>query len=444
MTTGKGYQAILGLGKTGLSCIKFCLREQLPFVVMDSRENPPGKEVFLRMAPTALSVFGHFDEDLILQASRLLISPGISLKEPAIQAAIQKKIPYAGDVELFLQKIRAPVVAITGANAKSTVTALVGEMAKHAKRQVCVAGNIGIPVLDLLEEPQADWYVLELSSFQLETIFSLKAAAATVLNLSEDHMDRYASLEEYRLAKLRIYQNGRVAVINRADFRTWPLEEMPRCISFGLSDTTEGYGVIEESQEMYLTRNGAPIIRAKELKIAGRHNVENALAALALGEAIGLDEQAMLSALCAFPGLPHRCQFVGEYGQVAWYNDSKGTNVGATLAALEGLGHNKNIVLIAGGRGKGADFSPLKEPVKKYVRSLILFGEAAEELARILQGCCDVILVRSMNEAVKTARQQAKRGDIVLLSPACSSLDMFENYEHRGRVFEKEALENHS
>lgn len=430
-----GYQVIIGLGKTGLSCVKFCLREGLPFAVTDSRDNPPGIKDFLALAPRARYVFGRLDEDLILNAARLVISPGVSLKEPVIRKAIEQKIPYVGDIELFAVRIRAPIAAITGANAKSTVTALLGEMAKKNNKHVLVAGNIGVPVLDLLDQPPADLYVLELSSFQLETTFSLVAAAATILNISEDHMDRYETMDEYRAAKLRIYQHAQTAVVNRADPRTEPEQTVSRRISFGLSESREGYGAIKTNHEYYLTREGQVLMPVRELKIAGKHNVENALAALALGEAVGLDQQAMVDTLRVFPGLPHRCQFVGERNQVSWYNDSKGTNVGATLAALEGLGQDKNIILIAGGRGKGADFTPLRAPVSQHVRMAILLGEAAEALAVLLKDCCEVVLVGSMEEAVKVARKAGKEGDLVLLSPACSSLDMFENYEHRGNVF---------
>ena len=436
----KGYQAIIGLGKTGLSCVRFCLREQLPFVVTDSREHPPGEEELLKLVPHSQRTFGRFDKDFIFNAERLIISPGVSLKEPLICDAIRNSVPYVGDIELFVQRIHSPIVAITGANAKSTVTTLVGEMAKKARINVKVAGNIGTPVLDLLNEPLADLYVLELSSFQLETTFSLQAAAATILNISEDHMDRYENMEEYLAAKLRIFHHCKVNVINRADTRTWPSSIPTDYISFGLSQSSEGYGFIEQQKKGYLTRNGEKIIAAEELKIAGKHNVENALAALALGEAIGLDLIAMIETLKEFTGLPHRCQFVCEHHGVAWYNDSKGTNVGASLAALEGFGRDKNIILIAGGRGKSADFTPLCEPVKKYVRAVILLGEAAEELRQILENCCRVIHVDTLEEAVEQARKIAQSGEIVLLSPACSSLDMFENYEHRGRVFEECAI----
>ena len=435
------YTVIVGLGKTGFSCAKFCLRENKLFAVTDSRDNPPYAAELKAIAPQVKMVFGQLDEALILSAEKIIISPGVSLKEPVLQKAIAQGISYVGDIELFVERIQAPICAITGANAKSTVTTLVGEMAKASGLKTQVAGNIGTPVLDLLTEPVSDLYVLELSSFQLETTFSLKAKAATILNVSEDHMDRYASMDEYRAAKLRIYDHCEIAVINRADPRIAPADKNIKTISFGLSPSARGYGFEKIREEYYLTRNGAPILNIKEMKMVGKHNAENALAALALGEALSLDQAAMLNTLRTFPGLPHRCEFVAETEGVAFYNDSKGTNVGATIAALEGLGQEKNILWIAGGRGKGADFTPLRESVRKQVRCAILLGEDAEKLSAALKGCCSIIQVDSMEEAVQYAKREATAGDLVLLSPACASLDMFDNYEHRGAVFKRCVLE---
>lgn len=429
------YTVIIGLGKTGFSCAKFCLREREPFVVVDSRENPPYAAELKAIMPNVKTVFGRLDESLILQAAKIIISPGVSLKELVLQKAIQQGIPCVGDIELFVERIRAPICAITGANAKSTVTALVGEMAKASGFKTQVAGNIGIPVLDLLAEPVADLYVLELSSFQLETTFSLKAKAATILNLSEDHMDRYRNMNDYIAAKLRIYDHCETAIVNRADPRIAPTDQHIKMISFGLSPAARGYGFEKMHEEYYLTRNGQPILNVKEMKMVGKHNAENALAALALGEALNLVQAAMLNTLRTFPGLPHRCEFVSEKEGVAFYNDSKGTNVGATIAALEGLGQKKNIIWIAGGRGKGADFTPLRESVRAHVRCAILLGEDAEKLSAALKGCCSIVQVDSMEEAVQYAKREAAAGDLVLLSPACASLDMFDNYEHRGKIF---------
>ncbi|MBU0455428.1 MAG: UDP-N-acetylmuramoyl-L-alanine--D-glutamate ligase [Pseudomonadota bacterium] len=437
-TEKQPLHVVVGLGLTGMSCVRYCIREGLNFAVTDSRENPPGKEELEKLAPKAPAVFGRLDSELIQNAAELIISPGVSLKEPEIAKAIAKGIPYAGDVELFIRKIKAPIIGITGANAKSTTTALVGEMARQAGINVQVAGNIGLPVLDVLNDQSADLYVLELSSFQLETTHSLRAEVAAILNVTEDHMDRYANMEEYTAAKHRIYVGAKHAVFNRRDPLTKPTVPCQR-VSFGLTEPSANeFGVRTHHGELYLARGEELLLLAQAVKIKGMHNIENALAALAIGSCAGFPLEAMLETLKTFSGLPHRCQFILKSGGISWYNDSKGTNVGATIAALEGLGVGikGKIVLIAGGIGKGADFSPLRESVKKYVRKLILIGEAAKQLAVVLDGCCDMEHAGdSIDGAIKKADLAALRGDLVLLSPACASFDMFNNYKHRGDVF---------
>lgn len=427
---------VIGLGKTGLSCIKFLKAHGLPVAVTDSRANPPGADELKTIAPDIQTAFGEFSEAFIDQASALIINPGISLKEPAIAKAIQKGTYYTGDIGLFIQAARAPIVAITGSNAKSTVVTLVGEMAKAAGLNVAVGGNLGTPALTLLEQKDIELYVLELSSFQLETTFNLRATVAAVLNVTEDHMDRYASIDEYAAAKQKIYQGAQVAVFNRLDKCTFPTEVVSRKISFGLDEAQDGnFGLSERDGELCLMQGAQLLMHANELKLQGRHNIENSLAALSIAHAADISTDVSVSVLKQFSGLPHRCQLVRELHGVKWINDSKGTNVGATLAALQGFGQDKNLILIAGGDGKGADFTSLQTSVNKSVRELILFGQDADIIGATLERETQIHYVKTLEEAVAVAYQLATAGDIVLLSPACSSLDMFKNFEERGEQF---------
>jgi UDP-N-acetylmuramoylalanine--D-glutamate ligase len=330
-------------------------------------------------------------------------------------------------------------VAITGSNGKSTVTSLLGHMAQVAGKQVFVGGNLGTPVLEALRDPTYELYVLELSSFQLETTDSLKPAAATILNITSDHMDRYGDFAAYKNAKQRIYRHASTAIYNREDAHTIPPATVKQHLSFGVHTPAVGeFGLIRKNNETFLAFGETVWLNTHEMKLRGQHNMANALAALALGHAMGLPKDAMLAALTTFQGLPHRSEWVGYFSGVDWYNDSKGTNVDATLATLTGLGaaHSTGkIVLIAGGEGKGADFSVLAPAVQRYVRKAIVFGKDALQLAAALQSVCAITHVDSLQQAVLTAKQAAQTGDIVLLSPACASLDMFINFEHRGAEF---------
>ncbi len=429
---------IVGLGVTGLSVARYLAGRDLPFAVCDTRTNPPGLDKLKRFAPMADLYLGELDAQLLSSADELIVNPGIPLSTPAIQTAIQAGVKVVGDIELFARAVDAPIVAITGSNAKSTVTTLVGLMAEKAGRRVAVGGNIGTPALDLLDS-KADLYVLELSSFQLETTEALNAEVATVLNISEDHMDRYADLGAYHLAKHRIFRGARQVVVNRDDALTRPLvaDRLP-CWSFGLGKPDfRGFGLIEQDGQKHLAFEFKALMSVGELKIRGAHNQANALAALALGHAVGLPMTAMLEALRDFPGLPHRCQWVGQHAGVDYYDDSKATNVGAALAAIEGFGGTLQgrQVLIAGGDGKGADFSPLCEPISRYCRAVVLLGRDADKLEQVLKGHVPLQRVSSLDEAVSAAASLAQPGDAVLLSPACASLDMFANFEERGRLF---------
>ncbi len=432
------FRIVVGLGKSGMSVVRHLARRGLPFAVADTRANPPELATLKAQYPGVEVRCGELDVEFLCRASELLVSPGLAIATPALQAAAARGVKLSGDIDLFAREAKAPIVAITGSNAKSTVTTLVGEMAVAAGRKVAVGGNLGTPALDLLND-EVELYVLELSSFQLETTDQLNAEVATCLNVSEDHMDRYSGLPAYHQAKHRIFRGARQVVINRDDRLSRPLigEDVP-VWSFGLGKPDfKGFGLLEEGGEKYLAFQFETLMPVSELKIRGAHNQANALAALALGHAVGLPFDAMLQTLRSFAGLAHRCQWVGERGGVAFYDDSKATNVGAALAAIDGLGADipGKLVLIAGGDGKGADFSALHAPVARYCRAVVLLGRDADLLFAALDGAAPLLRVRTLEEAVQQAAACATAGDAVLLSPACASLDMFKNFEERGRLF---------
>lgn len=429
---------IVGLGKSGLSCARFLARQGVEVAITDSREQPPALEQLQRELPDVALFLGGFDEQAFAHADELVVSPGVSLREPVIVQAARRGIPVLGDIELFARHITAPVIAITGSNGKSTVTTLVGLMAREDGRDMRVGGNLGTPALELIQDEEPEGYVLELSSFQLESTFSLNARAATVLNISHDHMDRYDDLDAYVAAKRRVFHGDGTMVLNADDAVVMGMQQAGRStIRFTLREPQAGdYGVRMKAQEAWLCRGQEYLMPAAELKISGMHNVANALAALALGEAAGFGRHAMLRALHEFPGLPHRTQWVAEQNGVGWYNDSKATNVGATVAAVEGFSHGAGaLVLIAGGDGKGADFSPLATVLPGRVRAVVLLGRDAPLIEAALQGCVPVLHAHDMKDAVRQAQGQAGPGDVVLLSPACASLDMYRNYEERGNDF---------
>lgn len=426
---------IVGLGITGLSVARYLLARGESFAVLDSRAHPPKRDALAQLAPQIPVYTGPFEVSRLIQARRLVVSPGIPLSEAALQAAHAAGVELLSDMELFAREVQAPYVAITGSNGKSTVTTLVGEMAKACGLSVGVGGNLGEAALDLLIPPPRDLYVLELSSFQLERVQSLTPQAATVLNVSEDHLDHHGSLAAYIAAKARIFAQAHTAVYNRDDPITAAMPGGGQRISIGVQApaNVHDYGLREQHGTLWLAQGPQNLIPVTQLTLKGQHNMINALAALALGEAVGLAQAPMLDCLRSFPGLAHRCQWVGQHHGVDWYNDSKATNLGATLAALNGL--PAPMVLIAGGQGKGQDFSPLAAAVKGRVRAVVLMGEDAEQLARVVRDVVPTFRVADMAEAVQIAHQQAQPGDSVLLAPACASLDMFANYAHRGEVF---------
>lgn len=428
---------VVGLGVTGLSCIRYLKQLGVPVAVTDTRANPPHLDTLRKDYPDVPVALGALDDAFLRQAGTIVISPGIPLFEPAIAAQIKRGINVIGDVELFALHNETPVIAITGTNAKSTVTTLVGKMAEAACYKVQVGGNLGVPVLELMQrEPKANLFVLELSSFQLETTYSLKPNVATVLNITPDHMDRYGDLAAYKRAKHRIYQHCQVAVCNRDDALTDTIS--PAKFFFTLDKPNKNeFGLLEIGKETYLAYEDHPLLATKELPVNGKHYQANALASLALGFGFGLPFEAMIDVLREFKGLPHRCQLVRERNGVKWYNDSKGTNVGATQAAIEGLGSDMDgkLVVIAGGIGKNADFNPLTPLFEKYARHVVLIGEAANEIAHVIGNRVPTSFAKTLDEAVAQAASFAKQNDSVLLSPACASFDMFKNFEHRGDVF---------
>lgn len=447
---------IVGLGKTGLSCAQHLVRQGVPFVVADSRSDPPYLKQLLTIAPNVKCYLGKFDSYVFEQAKQLIVSPGVSVKESVIAAAKARGASIKGDIALFSELANAPIIAITGSNGKSTVTTLVGEMAKSCHVNARVGGNLGVPALDLLaaEVEQGSsatppaYYVLELSSFQLETTPNLHAEAAVVLNLSEDHMDRYANLQEYIDAKMAIYNNCKNIIFNRDDelvvdmMKSVDKSTAQQVISFGLGMpvTEHDYGIATIDDNEWLVKGSQRLLSVHDILIPGRHNQANALAALALGETMGLDMQTMLSVLCEFTGLPHRMQLVANIKDVQWFNDSKGTNVGATVSAIAGMPGNK--ILIAGGEGKGADFEPLRAAViANNVRLVILIGKDADKIEKVLSGVVKIERAANMFAAVNVAYKQAKPTEKVILSPACASFDMFNDYQHRGEIF-MEAVRN--
>lgn len=430
-------QVVVGLGKSGLSLVRFLARQKQAFAVADSRENPPELAALQRDYPEVVVHCGPLSAELLSAAQVLYVSPGLALSTPALQAAIASGVVISGDIDLFAQHARAPIVAITGSNAKSTVTTLVGQMFAAAGFNVAIGGNLGTPALDLLDDA-VDVYVMELSSFQLETTTQLQARVAVCLNISEDHMDRYTDLQGYIAAKHRVFNNAQTLVINRDDQPSQPQHEHADVISFGLSAPAAGeFGLAERGGVSYLAYGEMVLLPVSALKIRGSHNHANALAALAIGASMDLPIPAMLSALKTFAGLEHRCQWLRKVQGVDWYNDSKATNVGAALAAIEGLGaeHTGKLVLIAGGDGKGADFSSLSAAITKYCRAVIVLGRDAERVAQAVTDTVPVERVTSLEEAVAVAAELAQSGDSVLLAPACASLDMFKSFEARGELF---------
>lgn len=435
---------VIGLGKTGVSCVRWLRAQGVAVRVLDTRDNPPGLDAVRAEFPGLEIHLGSFRADWLESARVVVVSPGVAIADPSIVAAAAKGVEIIGDIELFARHLRktgsqAKVVGITGSNGKSTVTALVGEMAQVAGCNAAIGGNFGTPALDLLADG-VDLYVLELSSFQLETTHSLALAGGTVLNLSEDHMDRYPSFADYGMSKQRIFAHCGCAVVNRDDEWSAPRGAFAgRVITFGAGSSETGFGIDARAGARAITLDGEVLLAVDAMRIKGTHNQLNAMAALGLGISAGLPLPAMLQALRGFAGLAHRCRFVAESGGVAWYNDSKGTNIGATAAALAGFGENirGKVVLIAGGLGKDQDFRLLDPHVRAHVRHVVLIGQDAPVIRAALSEQEKLVDAASMDEAVVLCAGLAQPGDVVLLSPACASFDMYSGYDARGKHFEQ-------
>ena len=438
---------VLGLGETGLSLARWLVAQGARVRAADSRELPPTFAILRVELPQVEIHCGAFRDEIFNNVDLIAISPGVPLADPFVARAAARGIPVVGDIELFAQhlttidyRLTTKVLAITGANGKTTVTSMVGAMCRAAGLDTEVAGNISPAVLEVLRQrkgQQPDVWVLELSSFQLETTSSLNADAATVLNVSEDHLDRYADMDAYAAAKARIFRGAGVQVLNRDDAHNQGMILPGRKhVSFGLNEISgaNDWGIERSGSDTWLVQGSQRLMKASELQVAGLHNVANALAALTLCRAIGLPLAPLLDALRAFKGLPHRMEPVAEINGVTYYDDSKGTNVGATVAALQGL--DRKSVLIAGGDGKGQDFAPLKPVVAQHARAVVLIGRDADRVAEALEDCgVPVVYAHDMADAVRQSAALAQQGDAVLLSPACASFDMFRNYAHRAEVF---------
>lgn len=425
--------AIIGLGISNLSVLHYLMRFDLKGITMfDTRQQPPRiselpRGIELRLGPLCGDELSHFD--------LIVLGPGISVFNPEVVKAANAGAEVVGDIELFAREVKVPVIGITGSNGKSTVTALTALMAQYSGLKSIAAANFGLPVFDALDE-SIDMYVLELSSFELETTSSLKLKSATILNVSEDHLDRYhGSIEEYAKAKQRIFKNADFAVINRDDKRTVPYSR-PTIPSVGFGLNSLGYGrIVENGGEVWLGVNGEKILNVRDMKICGIHNELNALACMALCDAAGISREAQIRALKDFSGLPHRCQLVATINGVSFYNDSKATNVASAQAAIEGLAtrHPEGMLLLAGGLGKGQDFTPLKRYLGKEVSAAYCFGKDKQKILELdPERCVDV---NDMEEGLKVAFKAAHPGQAVLLSPACASFDQFKGFENRGEIF---------
>ncbi len=424
---------VVGLGATGLSIARYLRRAGLDAMFVDSRDEPPGIEQLDEVWPDANVVLGKMT--LPDDAGRLIVSPGITDKESLIKKARKAGLEVVSDIELFAREASAPYVAVTGSNGKSTVTTLLYHMGRADGRNTLAGGNLGEPALDLLNSAVPDLYVLELSSFQLLRTESLAPAVAVLLNVTPDHLDWHRSEKEYRDSKYSIYRGAAAAVINRADKRAArETSGIDAVISFGMDAPAEGqYGLLEEDGVTYLARGNTMLIATADMAMYGRHNQENALAALAAGELLGFSMPAMLQVLNEFPGLPHRMQFVARKAAVDYINDSKATNVAAAVASVESV--DGMIVLVAGGDGKGGDFGDLAAALETRLRAAVLIGTDASRIADALDTVMPVYFARDMQDAVEQAAAYAESADTVLLAPACASLDQFANYAERGDAF---------
>lgn len=428
---------IVGLGATGYSAARFLQQTPIKFAVIDSRSHPPQIDKLREQMPDVPVFSGGFDQSAFDVATHLLVSPGVSLNEKAIHKAMQAGVTVLSDIDLFACATDKPIIAITGSNGKSTVTTMLGDMCNAAGVKTAIGGNLGTPALDLLQQ-DADLYALELSSFQLERTTALNANAAAVLNVSADHLDRHDGISGYASEKQRIFRGDGAMILNADDPIVMAMHDPARrCITFSIQQPADFY--LRRGETEQLMQGDQVLLDAAELNLEGSHNIANALAALALGHAIGLDMNAMCRALKKFKGLPHRMQKVAEIRGVRWINDSKATNIGACIAALQG--YDRKVILLAGGDGKGADMAELTPIVKEKTKAVILMGKDAKLIDQALNGCVPTHFADNMKAAVKIAAELAESGDSVLLSPACASLDQYKSYVDRGNQFAQAVLE---
>ena len=431
----KAGKVIVGLGNTGISCAKHFVGAGVSFSVMD--DNPaPAYLTELRRLKKHIE-FSPITEEKLLMAEEIVVSPGVPLSTTALVTAREHGVPLTGDVAMFGAMAQAPVVAITGSNGKSTVTALLAHLAGEQRANVRVGGNIGTPCLDLLDQ-DASLYIIEVSSYQLELALHLTTCASVVLNLSPDHLDRYESVDHYYRTKGNIYNNCSVALVNRDIQQSFAIPEQCRILTFGSdapSDSND-FGLTNEGDSSYIALGSHRLADVDDLPIHGRHNALNVMAALALGSILNLDTKRMLDSLRRFKGLEHRCERVAVSNDIAYYNDSKATNVASTVSAIESCGdESRNIILILGGTGKNADFSPLQKPVSRFVKHAVIFGQDRQKIKDTIADICPCVCCETLEEVMSIACGLAKAGDCVLFSPACASQDMFESFTARGSAF---------
>lgn len=430
-------ELVFGLGQTGLSVARYLSRQGRDARFIDTRPEPPGVDELGRILPGAEVFLGETPRGLLGHTSRIIVSPGIPDREPLLAQAREAGIDVISDIELFVQEARAPFVAVTGSNGKSTVTSLLALMFEAAGKRALAGANLGNPALDLLAEPEPEVYVLELSSFQLMRTQNLPAQVAVLLNVSDDHLDWHASAAEYREAKYRVFREAKAAVFNREDAEV--VKAIPQnvsSVSFGAGQpAARQYGVVEEEGERFLAFGEQMLLSADDMALPGGHNHLNALAALAVGRLMGLDFSPMLQVLMEFPGLPHRMQFVAHVAGADYVDDSKATNVGAAVASITSV--EGPVVLIAGGEGKGSDFAPFAQAIHERLKAAILIGRDGPAIARALKGLAPVYQAANMETAVSVAANLAGPGDTVLLAPACASLDQYRNYAERGMDFRR-------
>jgi len=430
--------AVIGLGKSGLAAAVFLSKQGLDVDVYDSSNEPVLRQQLVQQLPDVQLHCGSLAVEHWSDDSLLVVSPGVPLSHPDLAPLLATGVRPVGDVELFAQCVQSPVIAITGSNGKSTVTALVGEILQHAGRRVAVGGNIGVPVLELLDDDKNDIYVLELSSFQLETTWSLKPVIAVVLNIAADHMDRYQDMEDYIATKLKVYQGSASLLLNADEpciLKRQQSDKEQVFFSSAMPEKEQDYGLLNINSDVYLCRGRQSLIAADGIHLTGQHNQLNVLAAWALASSAGVADSLIKEAVAEFKGLPHRMELVYRRSGVTWINDSKGTNVGASVAALRGL--HVPVILIAGGIAKDADFTPLREAVKRHVKAIILIGRDAGKIQDAVSDVVTTSRAADMSDAVSQASVLAERGDVVLLSPACASFDMYQNFEQRGNDFRR-------